>query len=113
MELEQGAGPEPAGSGNLEFHQKELRLRCRVCGRRLVGKKNAPVDRYTDELLVTHNIDLREDNVDRHPRLLCSGCVTQPRQPTKAKLFNNVIAAPIIDIPIDQVCRQNLMNGPE
>ena len=42
------------------FHLKDLALRCRVCGRRLpAGKTTLSSRQYTDELLVTHSIDMR------------------------------------------------------
>ena len=59
----------------LDFHQQQLAVRCRVCGRkRDVGRTHKSVDGIAFELISVLGIDVRCDEVDRHPTKLCSGC---------------------------------------
>ena len=80
----------------MEFHEKELSLRCRVCGRRVSARKNAPVQKYTDELLVIHGIDLREDDIHRHPQLLCGGCVMHMQRATRSESMSRSFAQSLL-----------------
>ena len=80
----------------MEFHAKELSLRCRVCGRRVSARKNAPVQTYTDELLVIHGIDLREDDIHRHPQLLCGGCVMHMQRATRSESMSGSFAQSLL-----------------
>ena len=81
-----GPAPEimdPHPKAHEPFHQKELALRYRGCGRRLpAGKTASSVLQFTDELLVTHSIDVREDRPTQHPSKLCSGCVMHLKRAT-------------------------------
>ena len=64
------------GTGDFQFHQGQLKLRCRVCGRKPRGKTPASVSRCADELLLTYNLDIRGDSESCHPKILSAGLVS-------------------------------------
>ena len=65
------------------FHQNQLDVRCRVCGRkRDPGRTHKLVGDIVPELLSSFNVDVVEDVDDRHPRRICSTCFSYVRAAT-------------------------------
>ncbi len=63
-------------TARMSFHQKQLDLRCRVCGRQLDtgSKSHKLVSTVTDALLTFTGVDARRDSPSCHPSRLCSAC---------------------------------------
>ena len=65
------------------FHQNQLDVRCRVCGRkRDPGRTHKLVGDIVPELLSSFTVDVVEDVDDRHPRRICSTCFSYVRAAT-------------------------------
>ena len=59
----------------MDFHEGEVKKRCRVCGRRLdKGRVPVSVESAADNLLVAFGIDSSTDDQRWFPTKLCSGC---------------------------------------
>ena len=68
-----------------EYHQDQLRKRCRVCAQLLVSRKSTKNTVYMcsgnqRELLSAFNIDVQTDKSNVHPQYFCNTCNTKMRQ---------------------------------
>ena len=74
---------------SYEYHQNQLRKRCRVCGNVLLGKKSTKSTVYIcsanqKELLSAFGIDVCRDKYTVHPENFCNTCNTKMHQYNKA-----------------------------
>ena len=57
------------------FHQRQVAVRCRVCGRkRDQGRTHKSVSSIAFEIVSAFGVDVRQDDVDRHPTKVCTTC---------------------------------------
>ena len=68
-----------------EYHQKELKKFCRVCGERISRNRvSFSCQQHADNIAQTFELFCRDDNPDVHPPVICHGCFSIMTRSKKA-----------------------------